>query len=75
MRSQLLRAEASAPEPEAVSIDETCRLTGLGRSKVYQLIASGTLPSLKIGKRRLVRPSAIRRLIADLERAGLDEAA
>jgi excisionase family DNA binding protein len=57
------------PEPEAVSIDETCRLTGIGRSKLYQLIADGTLPSLKIGKRRLVRLATVRRLLVDLERA------
>jgi excisionase family DNA binding protein len=65
----------SGPEPEAVSIDETCRLTGIGRSKLYELIADGTLPSLKIGKRRLVRLSTVRRLVATLERAGIGEAA
>ena len=70
-----LEVSSPAPEPEAVSVDEACRLTGVGRSKIYELIAEGTMPSLKIGRRRLVRLSAIRRFIARLERAGSDEAA
>ena len=34
-----------------------------------ELIADGTLPSLKIGKRRLVRLATVRRLLVELERA------
>ncbi|HEX6015116.1 MAG TPA: helix-turn-helix domain-containing protein [Geminicoccaceae bacterium] len=65
-----LDAGPSSPEPEAVSINETCRLTGIGRSKLYQLIGDGTLPTLKVGKRRLVRLSTVRRLLASLEHVG-----
>jgi excisionase family DNA binding protein len=41
-------------EPVAATIPEACRISGLGRSTVYNLIATGRLKSTKIGKRRLV---------------------
>ena len=31
------------PTPLAVSIREACRLSGLGRTKIYELIADGRL--------------------------------
>jgi excisionase family DNA binding protein len=63
-------SDASPLEPEVVSVDEVCRRTNLGRSKVYQLIGDGTLPSLKVGKRRLVRLSTMRRVLEGLEQTG-----
>jgi len=74
MKSQLLNGTAVLVEPEAVSIPETCRITGLGRSKIYEMIRDGRLPSIKIDKRRLVRTSTARRLIADREMVGVDSA-
>ena len=62
-------------EPETADINETGRLLDVGRSMVYELIGNGTLPSLQIGKRRLVRRSAIRQLVAELEHAGTGKAA
>lgn len=43
------------------------RLGGLGRSKLWELISSGELRSVKIGKRRLVPEQAICEYIARLE--------
>lgn len=43
------------------------RLGGLGRSKLWELIGSGELRSVKIGKRRLVPEQAICEYIARLE--------
>ena len=83
MKPRLLQGTALPPpsdsdapplEPEVVSVDEVCRRTDLGRSKVYQLIGDGTLPSLKVGKRRLVRLSTMRRVLASLEQAGSEPA-
>jgi excisionase family DNA binding protein len=70
-----MHPEVRSVEPEAISVDETCRITGLGRSKIYELISDGTLPSVKVGKRRLVRLSTARRLIAGLEQAGIGRVA
>lgn len=44
------------------------RLGSIGRSKFYELVASGELRSVKIGKRRLVPEQAICEYIARLER-------
>jgi hypothetical protein len=46
----------------------------MGRTKLYQLMGDGVLPSVKIGKRRLLRLDTLRRVLASLERAGLEEA-
>lgn len=43
------------------------KLGGLGRTKVYRLIASGELKSVKIGKRRFVPDSAIAEYIQGLQ--------
>jgi excisionase family DNA binding protein len=44
----------------AVSIPEACRLTGLGRSTIYEAIAEKSLKSLKVGRRRLILVEALR---------------
>ena len=45
------------------SIGEFCILSGLGRTKIYELLGSGELDSILIGKRRLVIVESYRRLI------------
>lgn len=40
---------------------------GLGRSKLYELLESGALRSVKVGKRRLIPESAIVEYIERLE--------
>ncbi len=44
-------------------VAEFCRLSGLGRSRVYELIGDGTLDSITIGKRRLIVIDSYRRLV------------
>ena len=55
--------------PLAVGIADACRLTGLGRSKLYELLNAGEIPSLKIGKRRVVRVQALREWLGALDHA------
>lgn len=47
-------------EPLSVDIPEACRLTGLGRSKLYQLLGNGEIASVKVGKRRLITVASLR---------------
>src|SRR3712207_134656 len=54
------------PEPGAVSIAEAARRAGVSRSKLYQALPDD-LPSLKVGRRRLVRLGALRAWLAGLE--------
>lgn len=52
-------------EPLLLRVDEVARALALGRSKVYELIASGELPSLTIGAARRVPAEALRAWIAE----------
>jgi excisionase family DNA binding protein len=53
----------AAPEPLAATIDDTCRITGLGKTSIYELIAQGKLKSVAIGRRRLVLMRSIEALL------------
>lgn len=53
-----------------ISVDEVMSATGIGRTLVYQLIADGSLRSLKLGKKRLVITESLLELIANLESYG-----
>jgi excisionase family DNA binding protein len=54
-------------EPLTVDIPEACRLTGLGRSKLYDLIGSGEIRSVTVGRRRLIPMAALRDWLERLE--------
>jgi excisionase family DNA binding protein len=56
----------------AVSPADAARLTGVGRTKLYEAIGSGALRSLKIGKRRLIMIEALRDWLAAAEREATD---
>ncbi len=43
--------------PGAMTIKTFCSWAGIGRSTAYRLMAEGSLPAVKVGKRRLVRIS------------------
>jgi excisionase family DNA binding protein len=42
--------ERKQSTPLAVRVSEAARLLDIGRSKCYDLIRSGTLPSIRVGK-------------------------
>ncbi len=59
------------PDPEErpfMSIDETARVLGLGRSATYDAARRGELPTIRLGRRLLVPTAALRHL------AGMDAA-
>lgn len=47
------------------TIDQFCKISGLGRSKVYQMMGDGALETVQFGKRRLILLDSYRRLIED----------
>lgn len=53
----------------AVSPAEAATLAGIGRTKLYQAMNAGVLPSFKIGTRRLVRVAEIEAWLMRLEDA------
>ena len=55
-------------EPLAVRIREACRLTGIGRSKIYELIASGEIEIVKIGAMTLIPFESLKGLVERAKR-------
>lgn len=49
----------TAPRPVLHPVESVMNRLHLGRSKVFELIASGELRSVKVGRRRLVSESAL----------------
>lgn len=50
-------------EPLTVRIPVAIQLTGIGRSKLYELIKSGEVETVKIGTATLVTMASLRRLV------------
>lgn len=59
-------------EPLLLRVEEVARVLAIGRSKVYELIASGQLPSITIGSARRVPTEALQKWIADHVDVGLN---
>ncbi|MDQ1490828.1 MAG: hypothetical protein QOJ23_3342 [Actinomycetota bacterium] len=56
-----------------LSVEEVARALRLGRSKTYELIASGELETVHIGRSVRVPVDAIERFVDGLRRPGVDE--
>lgn len=52
-----------APELLTVRIREACRITGIGRSKLYELIAEGEIEIIKVGAMTLVPVEGLRAFV------------
>lgn len=50
-------------EPLTVRIPVAMQLVGIGRSKFYELIASGDIETIKIGRCTLIPTASLHRLI------------
>jgi excisionase family DNA binding protein len=61
-------------QPLAYGPADAAKVLGVSRARVYELMNDGTIPSLKLGARRLIRHDAIVELLDRLER-GDDETA
>ncbi|WP_327752053.1 helix-turn-helix domain-containing protein [Sphingobium sp. SJ10-10] len=55
--------DAMQPEPLTVRIPAAIRMTGIGRSKLYELIQSGDIEIVKIGAATLIPVDSLRQLI------------
>lgn len=54
--------------PVTVSVEQAAHLLGIGRTVTYDLVLSGELRSVKIGRRRLVVRASIAEYVDRLER-------
>lgn len=55
-------------EPMTVRIPVAVQLTGIGRSKLYELIAAGDIETVKVGASTLITVASLRRLIQKARR-------
>ena len=55
------------------SVTEIGELLGIGRSKAYELVRSGTIPSLRLGRRIVIPKLALSRLLAECAHQNTDE--
>jgi excisionase family DNA binding protein len=59
-------ARGDSPERLAVSIETAARMIGCRRTTAYKLIRNGQLPTITLGRRRLVRVEDLRLYVAAL---------
>lgn len=50
-------------QPLTYSVADACRITSIGRTRLYELMADGTIASVVIGRRRLVKAESIHKLV------------
>ena len=67
MAPSISPAEGQGTVPLAVRVKEACRLTGIGRSKLYELIAADEIDTIKVGTITLIPMASLRHF---LERRG-----
>ncbi len=60
---------ANTHPPISVRVRDACRMTGIGRSKLYELIAAGEIEIIKVGTITLIPTTALERFI-ELRRSG-----
>jgi excisionase family DNA binding protein len=53
-------------QPEGLSIVEACRIAGIGRTKIYEAIAAGSLKARKFGKRTLILRTDLQSFLSGL---------
>ena len=61
-----MNAPAQEFQREGLSIVEACTIAGIGRTKIYQAIADGTLKARKYGKRRIILRSDLTEFLTAL---------
>lgn len=57
------KVEGQGAEPISVRVPEAVRLTGLSRSRIYELMRSGDIEFAKVGSSTLVLVGSLRRFV------------
>jgi len=63
---ELLRSRVG--NPVLVTVEEAAQLLRIGRTTAYELVMSGKLQSVKVGRRRLVVRDGVGRYVDELVR-------
>lgn len=63
---ELIAANADLDDSALLRTREACDWLGVGRSTLFELIADGSLPSVKIGRARRVPVGSVRAYVRQL---------
>jgi len=67
--SASIPAEPAALEPVAMTVPHAVRFSGIGRSRIYELMNAGQIEAVKAGNRTLIITASIRAYLAGLPAA------
>lgn len=56
-----------AIEPVTVTIPDALRLSGIGRTTLYHLLAKREIASIHVGRRRLIKVDSLKAFLASRE--------
>ena len=56
-------SDQQSVEPICVRVNDAARMIGIGRTKLYELISSGELETVKIGKATRITTASLHQLI------------
>lgn len=62
----------SAPDPLVYSVTEAARALGIGRSLAFELAKSGELPTVRLGRRRVIPRHLLLDWLESRSRASMD---
>ncbi len=52
-----------SPDPICVRVNDAARMIGVGRTKLYELIAAGEVETVKLGKATRITTASLRDLV------------
>lgn len=61
---------APLPDPICVRVNDAARMIGVGRTKLYELIAAGEVETVKLGKSTRITTASLHDLIRRQREAG-----
>lgn len=64
---ELNMTQLTTPTVLALSVDEVCAATGIGKTKLYQAINSGALKARKLGKKTIVLNDDLKAFLEGLD--------
>jgi excisionase family DNA binding protein len=66
MKTQKGAADRKAPERRTMTVEEAGEVLGISRASAYQFAATGEIPTIRLGRRRLVPIAALDRLLGEI---------
>lgn len=54
-------------QPLAVKVSDAMKITGVGRTRAYELVSSGAWPSIRLGRRVLIPVAGLKAWIEEMQ--------